>query len=122
MIMKAHKALSVELQTVEFIDSARLLGGSRAIRLHARGFRVSLEYESEMTVPGLGAYKQAVAITDVYVPLRVRRKGWFAAYVRLCQLLADEVLIVFDVHGPVRESLLRKGFQVVAPDALMFRK
>ncbi|UGS90975.1 hypothetical protein KOL96_24070 [Ralstonia wenshanensis] len=113
---------SVELQTVQFVQSARAQGVGRETRLSARGFHVAIEYAPHLPVPDVGEFNGVVAINDVYVPVRYRRRGWFSGYVVLCALLADQALIVADAYGPLREALLRQGFVEVFSDVLILTK
>lgn len=121
MPARAHVP-SVELQTVEFVQMASEASGSHAARLRCHGFRVSLEHETELSVPGVGNLEGVLVITDVYVPVRYRRRGWFTAYLKLCWLLVDQALFVDDVHGAVRDALLGYGFVAVPGNAMMLRK
>ena len=113
---------SVELQTVEFVQVASEAPGPHAAQLRYHGFRVSLEYEPELSVPGLGTFRDVLAITDVYVPPRHRRRGWLRTYLKLCWLLVDDALFIDEVHGPVRDALIGYGFVAVDGDELMLRK
>lgn len=113
---------SVELQTLTFVEMARSKGGSHDTLLRCHGFRVSLEYEQELTVRPFGPLKGVLGVFDVYVPSRYRRCGWLTAYLKLCQMLADEAVVVGDTYGPVREALLRRGFVEVSPGVPMLIK
>ncbi|ANQ84120.1 hypothetical protein dqs_1056 [Azoarcus olearius] len=122
MMAGAAHVPSVELKTVEFILGASEAPASRAVHLRHHGFRVSLEYEPELSVPGVGTFKDVLVITDVYVPPRYRRYGWFRAYLKLCGLLCGEALIVDELYGPVRDALIGYGFVPVPGDAVMLSK
>jgi hypothetical protein len=113
---------SVELQTVQFVRLARAQGVGCETRLSARGFHVAIEYAPNLPVPDVGEFNGVVAINEVYVPVRYRRRGWFSSYVALCALLADQALIVADAYGPLREALLRQGFVEVFSGVLILTK
>lgn len=75
---------SIELQTVEFVEAARVLGGARAVELHSGGFRVELEYQTGFLVPGFGDFRGVLIIRRVFVPVRHRECGWLWAYLTMC--------------------------------------
>ena len=113
---------SVELQTVQFVQLARAQGVGRETRLSARGFHVAIEYAPHLPVPDVGEFNGVVAINDVYVPVRYRRRGWFSGYGGLCALLAEQAFIVANAYGPLREALLHQGFVEVFSDVLILTK
>lgn len=122
MTQKRTLLPSVELQTVEFLEVASEAARGRTAQLRYHGFRVSLEYQPELSIPGVGTFKDILVVSDVYVPPRYRRRGWFMTYLKLCWLLVDEALFVDGVYGPVREALIAYGFEVVLEDVLMMRR
>lgn len=122
MMLKRTLLPSVELQTVEFLEVASEAARARTTQLRYHGFRVSLEYQPELSIPGVGTFKDILVVSDVYVPPRYRRRGWFMTYLKLCWLLVDEALFVDEVYGPGRDALIAYGFEVVLKDVLMMRK
>lgn len=114
---------SLELQTMAFMDAARSSATPQQIRLSRNGFRVCLDFEPELSVPGVGDVQGALAISDVYVPARCRHRGWFTHYWQFCRLLAGGTVFIDDlVHLPLRENLLRHGFREVVPEVMMLGK
>lgn len=122
MTRSLAKVPSVELQTLEFVEIARSVGGSHAALIRHHGIRVLLEYEPVFPVHKLGTLNGVLAILDVYVPPRYQRRGWLTAYLKLCHLLVDEAVLIAVMRGPVREALMRGGFEEALPGFLMLRK
>ncbi|WP_323002858.1 hypothetical protein [Denitromonas sp.] len=122
MMVSRHLSIpSVELQTIEFVYDARRTGGTHEACLSFNGFHVCLEYNAELTVPRVGVLKATLSVQSVYVPPRYRRRGWLSTYLSLCHLLAEDALFVAGTYGGVRQSLIRDGFEEVAPGILMCR-
>lgn len=122
MRVKGGVVPSIELQTVEFVEAARALGGARAIELHYGGFRVELEYQSGFFVPGFGDFRGVLIIRRVFVPVRHRERGWLWAYLTMCSRIAEDAIFISCIKGDVRDLFVRRGFEAVSDDLLMRRR
>ncbi|PLK49849.1 hypothetical protein [Uliginosibacterium sp. TH139] len=114
---------SVELQTSEFIAAACAAGTHEPYQaeLEFDDFRVALIFQVISPAPshGIDSPQDGLTITDVFVPVQYRRRGWLVAYLRLCAGLVNGPIFIVGMHGPVRDALLRHGFRVLTDDVLV---
>lgn len=107
---------SLELQTLAFMQSALASGTPQELRLSRNGFHVWLDFEPEFTIKDGSSLKNIFTITDVYVPIKCRFRGWLTHYWQLCQLQAGGSLLIFGAPPPkLRSNMQRHGFKEVMP-------
>lgn len=116
------QAPSIETQTIELLERLRAESTSRIVNLHCNGFRVTIMYEHEVPHGAHHAFNGLVTISNVWVPLRYRRRGWLTYYLKLCEQFAGDALFVESLYGPVRDALLRRGFVSLTPTTLALIK
>lgn len=112
---------SVGLQTLAFVTEAKRLGVSQCATVRHQGMVVTLEYEPEIQMPEGDVVRGVLAIRYVYLPPALRRKGWFRAYITLCESLADEAVFVDVYAASMRDVLMRRGFVQVLKNVFVKR-
>ena len=115
-------APSVEMQTIEFIEQMRTKDESGVALLQRYGFRVEVEFHTQLPCANGGMLSNVICIVDAYVPPRYRQRGWFTHYLKMCSLLTGDALIIYGLYGPVRDALVRKGFEQTTPTLLSLEK
>lgn len=120
--MSAIKRIpSLELQTVAFLDRVLVGNEPQSIRLSWNGFRVSLFYEPAFVVSENAPGGPALVISNVYVPLRFRRRGWLTQYWQMCWFVSGIGLALNDVTIPaIQIQLLQLGFRKVEGTSSIF--
>ena len=116
------QAPSIETQTIELLERLRAESTSRIVNLRCNGFRVTIMYEHEVPNGAHRTFNGLLTVSNVWVPLRYRRRGWLTCYLKLCEQFAGDALFVESLYGPVRDALLRRGFVSLTPSPLAIIK
>ena len=113
------KFLWFAAQTIAFVDHARRAGGVHQQELEYAGAAVFLEYTAQTNVLEGRTVRGVVTVCGAASPPHRRRQRWLHAYLKLCETLADDIMIVALPQCPVREKLIKRGYVEVSEDFLM---
>ncbi|AUN94141.1 hypothetical protein [Pseudazoarcus pumilus] len=107
------------VQTVLFVRQARRAGGVYQRELKYADAAVSVEYTAQTDLREGSAVRGMIRVCVSAAPPHRRRQRWLHAYLKLCETLADDIMIVTLPPCPVREKLLKRGYVEVSKHSLM---
>lgn len=113
------KFLWFALQTMAFVDRARRGSGTLRQELKYAGSAVLFEYTVATKDSNGRVVRGVVRVHGAASPPHRRRQRWLHAYLKLCETLADDIMIVALSQCPVREKLLKRGYVEVSKHSLM---
>lgn len=113
------KFLWFALQTMAFVDQSRRAGGVHQLELEHAGAEMLLEFTAQTKAPGGQMVRGVLTIFGAASPPHKRRQRWLRAYLKLCENLADDMMIVALPPCPVREKLIKRGYVEISEDFLV---
>lgn len=113
------KFLWFAVRTMAFVDRCRRTGGVHQLELEYPGAAVLLEYTAQTNVLEGRTVRGVVTVCGTASPPHRRRQRWLHAYLKLCETLADDMIIVALPQCPVREKLIKRGYVEVSEDFLV---
>jgi hypothetical protein len=106
-MMETQKMPSLELQTQAFYEKAKRAQRDDGYRLVWNGFQLDVGYSARFEFRTLGVtLLDVLIVADVFVPPRLRNRGWFTLYCDFCSRLRG-VLKVMTSGYPEQEVGLR---------------
>jgi hypothetical protein len=113
------KFLWFAVQTMAFVDRCRRTGGVHQLELEHAGAELLLEYTAQTKAPGDRTVRGVLTVCGAALPPHNRRQRWLRAYLKLCESLAGDMMIVALPRSPVRDKLIKRGYVEISEDFLV---